>query len=167
MTIRNMTTGNTARRFWATMAFCSLIALLPCSAQSGMRINDLFEGKVVPAENMVKTRIRGKSLSKYKLTFFHSVRFKADETLARRIDHMAAEDFAADSEKFKHREPYSSGTGRVVNKKVAVFTQMYELAPQGNTRRYLCYKKMGDVMTVIYIEGSLTSLEELKKIFKE
>lgn len=136
-------------------------------AQNGLRINELFEGKIVPAEKMVETRIRGKAISKYKLSYFHSVRFQADDALAKKIDRIAAEDFTADSEKFTTREPYSSGTARMAHKKVKTFTQMYELAPHGNTRRYLCYKRVGDIMTVIYLEGSVTSLDELKTIFKD
>ena len=48
-------------------------------AQSGMHISALFEGKIVPMRQMVETRIRGKAISKYKLSYFHSVRFKAME----------------------------------------------------------------------------------------
>ena len=136
-------------------------------AQSGLRINELFEGKIVPTEKMVETRIRGKAISKYKLSYFHSVRFQTDDALAKKIDQMAAEDFTADSEKFTTREPYSSGTARMGHKKLKTVTQMYELAPRGNTRRYLCYKRVGDIMTVIYLEGSVASLDELKKILND
>ena len=70
-------------------------------AQSGMHISALFEGKIVPMRQMVETRIRGKAISRYKLSYFHSVRFKADEALVKKIDHLAAADFVADSEKRK------------------------------------------------------------------
>ena len=140
-------------------------------AQSNMHISDLFEGKVVPASQMVETRIRGKAISQYKLTYFHSVRFKADEALVKRVDHLAVKDFVNDSEKLKDRKPdsrgfYHSNSLKVANGKKS-FTQMYELAPLGSTNRYLCYKVVDDVMTVIYLEGSVSSLDELKKIFKD
>ncbi|MBO4485693.1 MAG: hypothetical protein J5734_01005 [Prevotella sp.] len=140
-------------------------------AQSNMNISDLFEGKVVPASQMVETRIRGKAISQYKLTYFHSVRFKADEALVKRVDHLAVKDFVNDSEKLKDRKPdsrgfYHSNSLKVANGKKS-FTQMYELAPYGSTNRYLCYKVVDDVMTVIYLEGSVSSLDELKKIFKD
>lgn len=140
-------------------------------AQSNMHISDLFEGKVVPASQMVETRIRGKAISQYKLTYFHSVRFKADEALVKRVDHLAVKDFVNDSEKLKDRKPdsrgfYHSNSLKVANGKKS-FTQMYELAPHGSTNRYLCYKVVDDVMTVIYLEGSVSSLDELKKIFKD
>ena len=140
-------------------------------AQSNMHISDLFEGKVVPASQMVETRIRGKAISQYKLTYFHSVRFKADEALVKRVDHLAVKDFVNDSEKLKDRKPdsrgfYHSNSLKVANGKKS-FTQMYELATHGSTNRYLCYKVVDDVMTVIYLEGSVSSLDELKKIFKD
>ena len=43
---------------------------------------------------------------------------------------------------------------------------MYELAPHGSMNRYLCYKVVNDLMTVIYMEGTVTSLDELREIFK-
>ena len=67
-------------------------------AQKGMHISALFEGKIVPSSKMVETRIRGKAISKYKLSYFHSVRFDADGTLVNKIDHLTAQDFVDDTE---------------------------------------------------------------------
>ncbi|MBR5062134.1 MAG: hypothetical protein IKX24_08345 [Prevotella sp.] len=143
-----------------------IMSSLAMYSQQGLRINALFEGKIVPAKKMVETRVRGRSISKYKLSYFRSVRFKADDETFRKIDHLASQDFADDSNQFKDRSPYSSGTMRMVNQK-KTFTQMYELAPRNGTNRYLCYKLVGDVITVIYMEGSLSSPEELKKLLKD
>ena len=161
----NMYIGCSWRRHLATTLLCCFAALSPCHAQSGMHISALFEGKIVPAKQMVETRIRGKSISKYKLSFFHSVRFKADEALVKKIDRLTAQDFISDSEKIKDRQPSDMGRGQR-EKGNTTFTQMYELAPRGSTNRYLCYKVHNDVMTVIYLEGSVSSLEELMKIFQ-
>ncbi|MCR5131431.1 MAG: DUF6108 family protein [Prevotella sp.] len=144
-----------------TMMICSHV-----SAQTGMHISALFEGKIVPKRQMVETRISGKAVSKYKLTFFHSVRFKADDDLVKRVDHLAAADFVANSEKFKQREPENSAMRKNEHGR-KTFTQMYELAPQGNSHRFLCFKVVNDTMTVIYLEGWITSLDELKKIFND
>ncbi|MBQ2215655.1 MAG: hypothetical protein II416_05190, partial [Prevotella sp.] len=73
-------------------------------AQKGLQISALFEGKIVPSSKMVETRIRGKAISKYKLSYFHSVRFDADGTLVNKIDHLTAQDFVDDTEKVKSRE---------------------------------------------------------------
>lgn len=134
-------------------------------AQSGMHISALFEGKIVPMRQMVETRIRGKAISRYKLSYFHSVRFKADEALVKKVDHLAAADFVADSEKRKDREPWSMNRWQH-GKGISTITQMYELAPHGSTNRYLCYKVVNDLMTVIYMEGTVASLDELREIFK-
>jgi hypothetical protein len=162
--------GNWRRRFLATMVLCCFVALLPCSAQSGLHINQLFEGKIVPKRQMVETLIRGKAISKYRLSYFHSVRFKADDALVKKIDHLAVRDFVNDSEKLKDRKPDSRGFYHSNSMKMArgrkSFTQMYELAPHGSTNRYLCYKVVNDLMTVIYMEGTVTSLDELREIFK-
>ena len=39
------------------------------AAQTGLKINDLFEGRIIPQEKMVETRVRGKTLAKYQLTY--------------------------------------------------------------------------------------------------
>ena len=144
-----------------------LMTMVCCQtfAQSGMHISALFEGKIVPMSLMVETRIRGKAISKYKLSYFHSVRFKADEAMVRKVDHLIVNDFVNDSEKLKDRKPDSRGFLKAANGKKS-FTQMYELAPHGSTNRYLCYKVIDDVMTVIYMEGTVTSLDELREIFR-
>jgi len=43
-------------------------------AQTGLKINELFEGRIIPQEKMVETRVRGKTLAKYQLTYYRSVR---------------------------------------------------------------------------------------------
>lgn len=135
-------------------------------AQKGMQISALFDGKIVPSNKMVETRIRGKAISKYKLSYFHSVRFDADDALVKKIDHLTAQDFVNDTEKVKDRELASAGKGSIGIKGNS-FTQMYELAPDGSTHRFLCYKVRDGVMTVIYLEGSVSSLAELKRIFND
>ena len=50
------------------LLFClSLMAFLlsagSAAAQTGLKMNDLFEGRVIPQERMVETRVRGKSLA--------------------------------------------------------------------------------------------------------
>ena len=55
-----------------------LITIATAQAQSGLNVSPLFEGKIIPTQRMVETRVKGKMLSKYQLTFFRSVRFKAN-----------------------------------------------------------------------------------------
>ena len=55
-----------------------LLTFATAQAQSGLNVAPLFEGKIIPQQRMVETRVRGKMLSKYQLNYFRSVRFKAD-----------------------------------------------------------------------------------------
>ena len=48
-------------------------------AQQGLNVNALFQGKVVPHEEMVDVRVKGRAISKYKLDFYRSIRFNATE----------------------------------------------------------------------------------------
>lgn len=162
----NINIEHARRRLMVAMLLGCLVSLSPCQAQTGLHINQLFEGKIVPKNEMVETRIRGKAISRYKLTFFHSVRFKCDDETFRKIDHLASQDFVDGTEKFRQTPPQSSGIMHTEGSK-RTFTQMYELPKQGANTRYLCYKRLNDVVTVIYLEGTLSSLSELKKILND
>jgi len=59
-----------------------LLAVTLAEAQTGLKINDLFEGRIIPQEQMIETRVRGKSLAKYQLSFYRSVRFIVGESEA-------------------------------------------------------------------------------------
>ena len=49
------------------------------SAQAGLKMNDLFEGRVIPQQRMVETRVRGKSLEKYQLSYYRSLRLNVTD----------------------------------------------------------------------------------------
>ena len=55
-----------------------LMMTVTAQAQSGLNVSPLFEGKIIPTQRMVETRVKGKMLTKYQLTFFRSVRFQAN-----------------------------------------------------------------------------------------
>ena len=54
-------------------------------AQTGLKTNDLFEGRIIPQEQMIETRVRGRTLAKYHLNYYRSVRFTASESEADRV----------------------------------------------------------------------------------
>lgn len=140
--------------------------VMTCNAQTGMHISPLFEGKILPSSQMIQTRIRGKAISKYKLSFFHSVRFKANQALIDRIDRLILDDFTSQKMQSDNQIPYSYAIQKTVNGRQSI-TKMYDLQPKGGVNRFLCYKVLGDVMTVIYLEGSVGSLAELRKILTD
>jgi hypothetical protein len=109
---------------------------------------------------MVETRVKGKMLSKYQLTLFRSVRFQANNKQEITRVHDLIE-----LDKKKHpnniySENYSSTKSRSKE------TLMLQLSKEGNHNRFLCYKRNNEEVTVIYMEGTLNSLDTLRELIK-
>ena len=134
--------------------------LMSVEAQSGLHISPLFEGKIIPQQRMVETRVKGKMLSKYQLTLFRSVRFNANtkQEIARVHDLIEL-----DKKKYPsniYSDNYSSTKSRSKE------TLMLQLSKEGNHNRFLCYKRNNEEVTVIYMEGTLNSLDTLRELIK-
>lgn len=134
--------------------------LLSANAQSGLNIEPLFAGKIIPQQRMVETRVKGKMLSKYQLTFFRSVRFKANNKQEINRVHDLIELDIKKNPGFAYGENYSS------KKSNSKETFMLQLPEQGNHNRFLCYKRNNEEITVIYMEGTLNSLDTLRELIK-
>ena len=134
--------------------------LLTTNAQSGLNIEPLFAGKIIPQQRMVETRVKGKMLSKYQLTFFRSVRFKANNKQEINRVHDLIELDIKKNPGFAYGENYSS------KKSNSKETFMLQLPKQGNHNRFLCYKRNNEEITVIYMEGTLNSLDTLRELIK-
>ena len=134
--------------------------LLSANAQSGLNIEPLFAGKIIPQQRMVETRVKGKMLSKYQLTFFRSVRFKANNKQEINRVHDLIELDTKENPGFAYGENYSS------KKSHSKETFMLQLPKQGSQNRFLCYKRNNEEVTVIYMEGTLNSLETLRELIK-
>ena len=134
--------------------------LLSANAQSGLNIEPLFAGKIIPQQRMVETRVKGKMLSKYQLTFFRSVRFKANNKQEINRVHDMIELDIKNNPGFAYGENYSS------KKSHSKETYMLQLPKQGNHNRFLCYKRNNEEITVIYMEGTLNSLDTLRELIK-
>lgn len=140
-----------------TACFSMLISV---EAQSGLHIAPLFEGKIIPQQRMVETRVKGKMLSKYQLTLFRSVRFNANTKQERARVHDLIE---LDKKKYPsniYSDNYSSTKSRSKE------TLMLQLSKEGNHNRFLCYKRNNEEVTVIYMEGTLNSLDTLRELIK-
>ena len=134
--------------------------LLSANAQSGLNIEPLFAGKIIPQQRMVETRVKGKMLSKYQLTFFRSVRFKANNKQEINRVHDMIELDIKKNPGFAYGENYSS------KKSHSKETYMLQLPKQGSQNRFLCYKRNKEEITVIYMEGTLNSLSTLRELIK-
>jgi hypothetical protein len=134
--------------------------LLTTNAQSGLNIEPLFAGKIIPQQRMVETRVKGKMLSKYQLTLFRSVRFQANNKQEITRVHDLIE---LDKNKYPsniYSDNYSSTKSRSKE------TLMLQLSKEGNHNRFLCYKRNNEEVTVIYMEGTLNSLDTLRELIK-
>ena len=134
--------------------------LMSVEAQSGLHIAPLFEGKIIPQQRMVETRVKGKMLSKYQLTLFRSVRFNANTK--QEIAHI--HDLIELDKKQNQGRPYSENYSS--KKSRSKETLMLQLSKADRHNRFLCYKRNNDEITVIYMEGTLSSLDTLRELIK-
>ena len=134
--------------------------LMSVGAQSGLHIAPLFEGQIIPQQRMVETRVKGKMLSKYQLTLFRSVRFKANNKQEINRVHDLIELDTKKNPGFAYGENYSS------KKSHSKETYMLQLPKQGSQNRFLCYKRNNEEITVIYMEGTVNSLSTLRELIK-
>ncbi len=137
-----------------------LSIVVTAGAQSGLNIEPLFAGKIIPQQRMVETRVKGKMLTKYQLTYFRSVRFKANNKQEINRVHDLIELDIKKNPGFAYGENYSS------KKSHSKETYMLQLPKQGSQNRFLCYKRNKEEITVIYMEGTLNSLSTLRELIK-
>lgn len=137
--------------------FALLALLLPlfALAQKGLHANAAFTGQIVPQDQTVEVKVRGRALSAYRLTFYHSVRFKANAQQKSTMDNLVEKDKA-------------QAIGTELRRKGHTSSLILCLPPQGRTYRYLCYLTNGSkghwTITVVYMEGSVSSIDELRKL---
>lgn len=135
------------------LATCLLV-----SAQTGLHIDALFQGRIIPQEQMIETRVRGKTLEKYQLTYYRSLRFNATEAETQRLRQLMNDD----------------SRGRFVSlyETNSTYTMKVQVPAHNGKNRFLCYqeqlikKKDQREVTVIYMEGTVTSLEQLEELLK-
>ena len=135
-------------RIFLTILLSGFACLL--HAQQGLNVNELFIGKLVPREQMVEVRVKGRALSKYNLNFYHSIRFKANEV-----------------DKYVERDrKMAVGTEQTSRNNMS--TLIMSLPQQGGLYRYLCYltqrKGRDTLVTLVYMEGNVASIAELRKL---
>lgn len=140
-----------------TACFSMLMSVV---AQSGLHIAPLFEGKIIPQQRMVETRVKGKMLSKYQLTLFRSVRFNANTKQEIAHIHDLIELDKKQNQVHPYSENYSSKKSRSKE------TLILQLPKTDKHNRFLCYKRNNDEITVIYMEGTLSSLDTLRELIK-
>ena len=144
--------------------FLMLVASLTALAQSGLKMNDLFEGRVIPQERMVETRVRGKSLEKYQLNYYRSLRMNVTDDEAGRLRQLLGQDADRSIDmRTSRKNPHRWDT----------WTCKLQMPSDGSKNRFLCFQEVWNKehdqceVTVIYMEGTVGSLEELERKLKE
>lgn len=138
------------------LLFVLLFLPLASFAQSGLHSNAVFNGAIVPKDNMVEVKVRGRAISKYNLTFYHSVRFKTNQKELGRILQLVNQD-AQSAMSTEHRD------------KGAEHSFILSLPNHGGTHRYLCFLYNGRKsvsVTLVYMEGRVASIDELRRLIK-
>lgn len=132
-----------------------IILPLLVSAQTGLNVNTVFAGKVVPRDRMVEVRVRGRNISRYKLSYYHSVRFVASRAELGTVGELVGKDRRSAISV----EDRNSGSEA---------TQLMALQPRRSLNRYLCFMTKGRgkhvTVTLVYMEGSVKSIEEMRKM---
>ena len=143
--------------------FLMLVACLSASAQTGLKINELFEGRIIPQERMMETRVRGKSIAKYQLSYYRSLRLNVTSQEAGQLRALLGKDA---------EQSVDMRTNRKNPHRWDTWTCKLQMPSAAGKNRYVCYQEQFDKqhekceLTVIYMEGSVDSLEKLEELLK-
>lgn len=136
----------------------SISVAVGAMSQTGLSVNELFDGRYRNNPSATETVMNGGSLTKYDLTLYHSLTFTGDSSQATAIERLVAHDGAAAREKevtYRHGQLYYG---------------FYVLPRVNGKHRYLFYLNqyaagVGDKIILIYIEGN-AGKEAIKKLLK-
>lgn len=138
-----------------------LIMSLNVSAQSGLNIARLFDGRYHKNKDATEVLMKGRQLNAYKLSLFRSLTLGPQSGNAATIEPLVK----ADGRNAIDKEMSIQG-GRLA-------MAFYQLPSRGKTHRYIFYSNSGagrrtaaSKITLIYMEGTAT-LSELKRTFKK
>jgi hypothetical protein len=142
-----------------------MLCLSLCAfAQKGLRINDVFEGKVVLKSQMKESLIKGDNLAAYKLKVLHTAKFTTRNVTREEVEKL----FSLDME---NRISDDDENMELESRNGHLYYAIVQLSDnEKGAHRYICYQcrdKSGDYdITLVYMEGS-ASLADLRKTFKK
>ena len=165
--------GKTMRlRIVIIMCQCSL---LPLSAQEGLHVTKVFEGKVAKiASETIQT---GETLRKYGLTKLRTWKTTVPDSVRVKIETLVNQDYEERDRK-EEEVDREVRDGHIYYSIFRLGTRRTELSVGGDTsfkvwRQYLCYqcktnpeqRSLYDI-TLVFLEGENLTLDKLKKNFK-
>lgn len=149
--------------------YLMLLGIALCAtAQEGLHINEIFEGKLIDREVMRESLIKGESLASYKLNVLHTIKFAASSKERARVDALFTKDMEGSISDDESDMEYESEVEYVGN---FIYYAIVQLTDTKKGRhRYICYqcREKSDHydITIAYIEGK-ASLADLRKTFKK
>ena len=130
------------------------LGMAAASAQSGLHIAGLFDGRYRDTVNGTETIIDGAALAPYRLDKYVSLTVESDPEVVETIEPLVR----ADGRGAVDRE--------VIQKKGALYYAFYQLKPLANgTNRYILYVNRKKKIILVYLEGPATPAQ-VKKILK-
>lgn len=136
---------------------------LSTSAQRGLQINEVFEGKVIAKQYMQESLIKGDNVAPYKLRLLHTVKFLANNSQRARADALFNIDM-------RERISDDDSNMEMESRDGFIYYAIVQLTDnEKGLHRYICYqcrpKSTKFDITMVYMEGE-ASLADLRKTFK-
>jgi len=136
---------------------------LSTSAQRGLQINEVFEGKVIAKQYMQESLIKGDNVAPYKLKLLHTVKFLANNSQRAKADALFNIDM-------KERISDDDSNMEMETRDGFLYYAIVQLTDnEKGSHRYICYqcrpKSTKFDITMVYMEGE-ASLADLRKTFK-
>ena len=136
---------------------------LSTSAQRGLQINEVFEGKVIAKQYMQESLIKGDNVAPYKLRLLHTVKFLANNSQRAKADALFNIDM-------KERISDDDSNMEMESRDGFIYYAIVQLTDnEKGSHRYICYqcrpKSTKFDITMVYMEGE-ASLADLRKTFK-
>ena len=136
---------------------------LNTSAQRGLQINEVFEGKVIAKQYMQESLIKGDNVAPYKLRLLHTVKFLANNSQRAKADALFNIDM-------KERISDDDSNMEMETRDGFLYYAIVQLTDnEKGSHRHICYqcrpKSTKFDITMVYMEGE-ASLADLRKTFK-
>jgi hypothetical protein len=136
---------------------------LSTSAQRGLQIYEVFEGKVIAKQYMQESLIKGDNVAPYKLRLLHTVKFLANNSQRAKADALFNIDM-------KERISDDDSNMEMETRDGFLYYAIVQLTDNDKgSHRYICYqcrpKSTKFDITMVYMEGE-ASLADLRKTFK-
>lgn len=146
--------------------FLMLSGITLCAtAQEGLHINEVFEGKIIPRQDIQESLIKGDNLASYNLKVLHTAKFTvSDKQLRSTVELLFAEDM-------KERISSDDSNIEMESRNGHLYYAIVQIKDNSKgTHRYICYqcreKATSYFITLVYMEGK-ASLADLRKTFKK